>query len=427
MQSPCPACGFRIAHPLYHPHPQPLAALNLPRSGEAARDALRFPMDFHACAFCGHIFNRQFDYYQIPYEEDSNLMYNRGALWQAHMDRLVELLLRDYDARGKTLVDIGCGDGLFFQKLLQRAPTCRCVGFEPGIEADNARRAGLEVYKDYFHPQRDLKRLRPDVLACRHVIEHLANPRDFVGSIAYWCNRYQLAPLFLVEVPRIENAIEQGRLCDFLYEHVSNFTDFSFRILFETTGYEVLDMAPCYGDEVLVALVRPRLESRLAAIDKSTARFRQRITDQLAEVSGQLDALCRRGCAVAFWGGTGKGAAFLNAFGVDGDRFPVVVDSDEHKAGRFVPGTGQEIRSPEYLRKHPADVIVITTRWRAKDIFEEIQRRCIHCDEVLVLEAGRLRPYSGEDAWANEPMLRIEGPHPGGLKPASRRRAGRLA
>ncbi|MBN2023112.1 MAG: methyltransferase domain-containing protein [Pirellulales bacterium] len=426
MQETCPACGFRIAHPLYHPEPQPLAALNLPRSGEAAREALRFPMDFHVCAFCGHIFNRQFDYYRIPYEEDSNLMYNRGALWQDHMGRLVDLLVDEYDMRGKTLVDIGCGDGLFFQKLLQRAPECRCVGFEPGIEADNARRAGLEVYKDYFHPQRDLKRLRPDVLVCRHVIEHLQCPRDLVGEIAYWCNRYELAPLFLAEVPRIDNAIEQGRLSDFLYEHVSNFTDYSFRTLFETTGYDVLELAPCYGDEVLVALVRPRLEPRLAAIGRSTATFRQRIAEQLREVGRQLDALVEQGRSVAFWGATGKGAAFLNAFGVDGRRFPVVVDSDEQKAGRFVPGTGQEIRPPDYLRDHPADVIVITTRWRAKDIFDEIRRRQVRCDEALVLEAGRLQPYLGEDAWANEPSLRIEGPHPGGLKPASRRRAGRL-
>ncbi len=109
-----------------------------------------------------------------------------------------------------------------------------------------------------------------------------------------------------------------------------------------------------------------------------------------------MRSLLQEGKSVAFWGATGKGAAFLNAFEIKAEEFPIVIDSDEHKVGRYVPGAAQRIRSPEHLRKEPADVIVITTRWRADDIVGEIRRLGISFEAVLVLEAERLRPYAGQ-------------------------------
>jgi hypothetical protein len=408
MQRSCLACGCRITYPLYHPAPQPLAALHLPRTAEAARSVLRFPMDWQVCAACGHVFNVEFDYYQVPYEDNSNLMYNRGPLWLEHMAELVDLLVAAYGAASKTLVDIGCGDGLFFKLLLQRAPDCRCIGFEPGIEAENARRNGSFVYQDYFHPQRDLKRIAPDFLICRHVIEHLANPRDFVGGIAYWCNRYDRYPVLLAEVPRIDKAVAQGRLTDFLYEHVSNFTAASLRVMLETTGFDILDFRSCYGDEVAVAIARPRRLAAIHAVHESTAAFREAIQRQRLRVRRQLDELRAAGRSVAFWGGTGKGAAFLNAFEITADEFPLVIDSDPQKVGRYVPGTAQEIRAPECLLEQTVDVLILTTRWRAKDIVGEVRRRGIRVGEVWVLEQGELRPYDP----ASDEVGRRETPMP---------------
>lgn len=393
----CIACGYHRTYPIYQPEDQPLAALYLPKDAAEARNVPRLPMDFRMCASCGHIFNVRFSYDKVPYEDNSNLMYNAGSGWQTYMKELVADIAGRYQAAGKTFIDIGCGDGGFLKLLRTKIPDGRFIGYEPGIEAANARKDGLEVYKEYFVAERHLPEHRPDFLICRHVIEHLEQPRDFIAEIACQANRHDVFPLFIAEVPRIDKAVRDARINDYLYEHVSNFTHYSFRNMFEQAGYEVLDQQAAYGDEVVIIIARPKKTERLAEIERDAKSYHSRIQEQLASVKQTLERLKREGKDVAFWGGTGKGAAFLNAFQVEAESFPLVVDSDPNKVGRFVPGTGQEIRPPEYLNEHPAHVIIVTTQWRAKDIYEEIQRRGIACEQVLVLIGQELKPYTGEE------------------------------
>lgn len=398
MPSTCIACGFHLTHEVYRPGDHPLSVLALPRTEDEARNAMRFPMNFRACATCGHIFNVDFDYYQIPYEEDSNLMYNKAPIWTEHLEALIDELVEKYDVRSKCLVDIGCGDGGFLKLLVERHLGARCIGFEPGIEADNAAANGLEVFKDYFVPMRDLARIRPDFLICRHVIEHMAEPRQFVAEIAYWCNIHHVFPIFLVEVPRIDRAIAQGRINDFLYEHPSNFTQFSFQNMFEQTGYEILYLCPRYHDEVTVAFVRAKKLTRPGRTWQGAEAYRQSLLEQAASVRDALWRMRQTGKTIAFWGATGKGASFLNAFELSSEDWPTVVDSDYKKVGRYVPRTAQLIRPPEYLQENPVDVIIITTQWRAKDIAREIKQRGIQCGQIMILADHRLKPFNGEVA-----------------------------
>ena len=73
--------------------------------------------------------------------------------------------------------------GTFLKALGDQIGNARLIGFEPGVETANAEKLGLEVYQDYFVAERDLPRFTPDVLICRHVLEHLEAPRDFVAEI----------------------------------------------------------------------------------------------------------------------------------------------------------------------------------------------------------------------------------------------------
>lgn len=378
----CLACGSHLLESFYNPGSHPLAALNLPRSHEEAESALRYPMNFHTCRACGHIFNVDFDVARIPYEDDSNLMYNSGRSWNDHIREVAQHLRDNYEITGKTIVDIGAGDGLFLEYFSAASSMNRCIAFEPGIESDSCIAAGLETIVDYFIPERDIRRYSPDVLVCRHVLEHMGRPREFVAELAY--HGREQRPLFVAEVPCIDEAVKEGRFGDYLYEHVSNFTATSFRTMFESAGWFTADLYTTYNDEVLVWIGRP---GPSAFVDSKPKPDPETVTALL-----QFILLDNK--SYAFWGGTGKGASFLNACGITGGR---VIDSDHRKAGCYVPGTGQRIEAPSSLWTNPVDTIIITTRWRAADIYSEIKRDHPSVREILVIDNDAIRQYDEED------------------------------
>jgi FlaA1/EpsC-like NDP-sugar epimerase len=62
---------------------------------------------------------------------------------------------------------------------------------------------------------------------------------------------------------------------------------------------------------------------------------------------------------VVLWGAGAKGATFLNALR-EVSSIEYIVDVNPHKHGRFVPGTGQQVVNPEFLKTYRPDLVVIT-------------------------------------------------------------------
>ena len=389
----CLACKSRRNYPLYHWEAVPLSVLGLPRNPEEAKDMANFVMDLRQCAMCGHVFHTEFDYARIPYRTGSNLVYNQAHFWQQYQRELAADWMRKYEVYGKRVVEIGSGEGLFIKEFL--AGRNWCFAYEPGPDAETARKNGITTWQEYFQASR-LHESRPDVLICRHVLEHLADPLDFLQDIALVCEQLEIQPLFMGEVPRIDKALEQHRINDFLYEHVSNFTHNSFRVLFERAGFEVLECESRYNDEVVTVVARPVLGTNSSAIRTRSQSFRESIQQQLDVANETFTQWTADEKRVALWGGTGKGASMINTFSLTAERFPIVIDSDPRKTGGYVPGTAQRIEHPDYLKEHSVDIILICTQWRARDIEREI-RHTHNLDAALyVYHEGKVQELTPE-------------------------------
>jgi SAM-dependent methyltransferase len=369
----------------------PLSVLGLPRSSAEAEAMPRYVLDVRQCANCSHVFHTEFDPDRIPYRTGSNLVFNKAKFWQQYQVDLAREWIETYGLKGKRVVEIGCGEGLFLKPFLEAGT--ECVAFEPGPDAQKAASLGIKAYQEYFQAAR-LATLEPDALICRHVIEHMEDPLDFLQDIALASQDLVTAPLFLAEVPQIDKALMRNRMNDFLYEHVSNFTKQSFRTMFEMAGFEVLSTESRYHDEVVTIAARPRRNELAKKIKASTQEYRESVLRQITNVRTTLDTWARNNKKVALWGATGKGAALINMFGLTKERIPVVIDSDPLKEGGFVPGTGQRIRGPSYLKENPVDAILICTQWRARDIEHEIREEHKLDVELFVYTQEQITPLT---------------------------------
>ena len=384
----CPACGYHVAAAFFDGGAEPLATLAWPRSAEEAQTMPRLPLDFVRCLECGHIYNRSFTYGDVPYSDKPNLMFNKGGAWSDFIVGIQQKILERLPPR-PTVIEIGYGDGAFLSALAALCPDGRYVGFDPHGADGNSNL--VEFQQELFEPTTHLNTLRPDIIVSRHVLEHMTNPLALLQKISCAAAAIRLDVLAYLEVPCIDRVLKTGRLSDFYYEHSSQFTTGSFTRMLESSFSTDAEVGHGYDHEVVFGFVGLGGGANTSLRHAHEANsFSLRAKNALADIRDQLSRIYASGDRVAIWGGTGKGAAFINRYGADADRFPAVIDSDYDKIGTFVPGTGQEIRSRDWLKNNPVDVIIIPSQWRAFDILGEIEQLGLSFGQVLIEHDGRL-------------------------------------
>ena len=388
-EATCPACGHHVAVTFFKGQ-QPLATIAWPKSAAAAQAMTLLPLDFMRCVDCGHVYNTAFDYAAVPYSEKPNLMFNKGALWSGFLAGVRQSLLARLPER-PVVVEIGHGDGSFIAALAAERPSGHFVGFDPNGASIGA--GAVELRAELFDPRRHLTELMPDLIISRHVMEHLTNPLGFLQRLSFAAARSGTACLIYLEVPCIDRVIETGRTVDLYYEHSSQFTSTSFERMLARCASHVEEVGHGYDGEVIFGLARIGGSLAQVATAAEAALYGDSAIRAERVIGHQLASLHAAGQSVAIWGGTGKSAAFMNRYGVDAVRFPIVVDSDPEKVDTFVPGTGQRIRNRNWLLAYPADTIIIPPQWRAADIVSEMERAGIIAGHVAIEHGGRLIDY----------------------------------
>jgi len=388
----CPACSHNVAVPFFR-STQPLATLAFPDTVEEAESLARHRLDFVRCVGCGHVFNQRFSYGRVPYAKKPNLMFNRSRNWSSFIRQARDTILSRLPST-PTVVEIGYGDGSFLAAMADGRPEGRCIGFDP--HEVPVHHAGITFRAELFDPMVHIEELQPDVVISRHVLEHLTSPLSFLQRMSFACSLTGQSPLLYLEVPCIDNLLTSGRTVDLYYEHSSQFTTRSFTTMLTRSGLAIETIEHGYGGEVIYALARVAPSPDSVAIAEEAARYVAVTRRAKRTIGRQLDALCAAGKTLAIWGGTGKSAAFINHYGLDRRRFPMVVDSDPDKVDTHVPGAGQQIRFRDALLETPHDIILIPPQWRAVDILQEIRSVGIRFEQILIEHDGRLIDFLAE-------------------------------
>jgi len=233
------------------------------------------------------------------------------------------------------------------------------VGFDPsyvGPESDFSGR--LRFVKQFFDGTR--LAIEPDVVVCRHVIEHVEQPVTFLESIgaALQAAGAASARVFF-ETPCVEWILRNQVVWDFFYEHCSLFSGTSLAWTFRQAGFEVSRVKHVFGGQYLWleadwSANGSRAAGSLAAAADPGAL--PGLADQFAAAEGaQLAAWTwetgrlRRAGRVALWGAGAKGVTFANLVDPDAQLIDCVVDLNPKKQGKFLPGTGHPLVAPSQL------------------------------------------------------------------------------
>jgi SAM-dependent methyltransferase len=365
----CPACKTSDSQLICWLPQVPVNCSALLPTRPAARQCATGSIELRACNGCGLAFNAQFDADAVKYDTKYDNSLDFSPAFQTYVRGLAEYLVDAYSLHGKRVVEIGCGQGAFL-KLLCNVGNNTGKGFDPSFPGDFDPAPGVGFVKDYFGQADATEGF--DFLCCRHVLEHIERPLEFLLQLSGQ-RKAGAGATFYFEVPNAGFVLGGEGFWDVIYPHISYFTEASLRALFERAGFEVLKAGKRFSNQFLfieARLRQPVQKKHPSGTDKAiglsdelisfTTQFASAVRDWSACL-GRFSAARKR---IAFWGAGAKGVTFLNL--VPGARNIVsVIDSNLRKQQMFVPGTGQRISPPETLREFaPHAVILLNPAYR---------------------------------------------------------------
>ena len=359
----CPLCGSGDVSLLIEIGKVPATIGVQWHTREAALACPRGEISLAYCAECRFIFNTEFDTGRLVYSESYENPLYFSPFFREYSKRVAERLIERYDLRGKKIIEIGCGKGYFLSLLCELGEN-EGIGFDPSYEEtrEDAGGAGrIRVIKDFYSEK--YSQYTGDMVLCRHVLEHIPNPVGFLEAVRRAIGERRDTVVYF-EVPHVGHILRNLSVGDIIYEHCSYFGEDSLAFAFSRCGFEVNEIRTEYGGQFLGLEARPgeaeggQVPERDPEFERYVEAFPQRYRARLASWREKLSTFRKEGGRTVLWGAGAKGICFLNLLKVE-DEIAYVVDVNPHKQGLYVPGTGQCIVAPEFLREYrPARVLV---------------------------------------------------------------------
>jgi hypothetical protein len=375
--SACPVCGSTQLATRVKRSRIPTLQNRVYHSFDEARAARSGRFELVQCGVCGFAHNAAFDEGLMEYDEHyDNLV--PSAVMTTHYQRLINQLAERHALEGGMLLDVGCGKGAFLDVACKLLPSLRGLGIDPSFDGEVVQHDGrLRFLREPFQAKQVAT--APTLAVCRHVVEHMARPVEFLASVQTALQRFPRTPVF-VEVPDLDWIVRNGAFWDFCYEHCNYFNASSLRHALVRAGFAGTHaQGTTFGDQYLWI---EHIPSRLAASQEGAAgsapdlaAYAAKEGQMLEGAGGKIDALRAQGRRLVVWGMATKGVMFANLLDPARQRIDHCIDINVNKQGKYIPLSAHRIEPPAALASAAAKqlaVIVMNPVYQ-----DEVKRACL--------------------------------------------------
>jgi SAM-dependent methyltransferase len=251
-----------------------------------------------------------------------------------------------------------------------------------------ARNAGVPTREEFF-TRDSAARLagegyRADVVLGNNVLAHVADLPGFVDGIASVLKEDGVA---VIECPYVRDLIEHCEFDTIYHEHLCYFSVTAAAALFSSRGLSLNDVRrlPTHGGSLRLYVghhaapsqaVRELIEEeRRIGLDAESyyAKFAGRVHAVQQELGSLLRTLKEQGKRVAGYAAAAKGTILLNAAGIGTSLVDYIVDRNEFKQGKYMPGVRIPISETQRLVHERPDYLLVLA-WNFKEEIMSQQR-----------------------------------------------------
>ena len=352
-------------------------------SREKAMAAPLADINLAYCNNCGLVYNVAFDNKLMQYSavyENSLHFSQRFKKWA---DQTANRLVQKYQLYNKDIIEVGCGQGDFLE-LLQTIGNNQVLGFDPSYNSNktdiDSEKPNIKIIPEAY--SEDFDNYPADFICCRHVLEHIEKPLEFLKSIRKTIGNKDNCVLYF-EVPNALYNIQHLGIWDIIYEHCTYFTSESLANLFLRAGFEPIEIAERYEGQFLTIEARPAKDDSYPAKDHQWVvpnmqqlinNFQNVYRQKVDSWKNTLAELENQNSRTVIWGAGSKGITFANTMNISHKQIEHFVDVNPRKLGKFVPGTAQTIVDPDFLKDYCPQTIIIINPIYQSEIKEDVKK-----------------------------------------------------
>ena len=338
--------------------------------------------------YCPESHNCQLSYVVPAEKMFSHYLYvsSTAKSFRDHFEQAAEKYIAEFELNlGSLVIDIGSNDGIALKPLKEKG--IEVLGVEPAKNiTDIAMANGIntingfftEVTAQYIKYEYGLA----DLITASNVFAH-ADGLDEIAKAVFSI----LKPngRFIIEVQYLLDTIKDLTFDNIYHEHVNYWSVISLRNFFNRLGYVVskVEHINTHGGSIRVQIGHPGTE-----IDSSVNEFisnelefglteyqtyldfAKRVEHAKNNVNKNIKALKDQGLTLVGYGSPAKATTALNYYGVTSNEIDYIVEDNELKHNKILPGVRIPIYSKEKLNEKLPNIIIVM----AWNFFEDIKR-----------------------------------------------------
>ncbi|MFT5165770.1 MAG: SAM-dependent methyltransferase [Saprospiraceae bacterium] len=378
--SSCFLCGSDKVHDFFQLPPMPTMDGVMCSTAEEAQNVTKGRISLRFCKNCGYIGNEEHEEDKVNFDE-YDFSNDHSPIYTKFTEELSDRLINRYNLKGKTILDIGCGDGDFLKTICKRGNN-KGIGVDPGFDYSKKKSnngVDLTFIREYYSEKH--KDIKADLVVSRLVLTLPNDPVTFIKTIRKNLED-QPDTIVYFDIPNSQYTFEEKVVWNVIYEHRSWYSKESLSYLLELCGFEVLSVDLCWHDEFLSIEARPNTKgtppqlpdpSRIGLLEGVIKEFADGFAALKMDYQQKIDTIKASGKKAMAWSAGARALTFFNIYDLKKD-VPYIVDINVNRQGKFLPGSGQPIVAPEFAIEYQPDIIIITNPTYADEIKDHVKQ-----------------------------------------------------
>jgi hypothetical protein len=335
---------------------------------------------------------------------NNNYPYFSGnsSTWVNHC-KIAANHLKDYlelDS-GDKVIEIASNDGTLLKEFSEL--NLKVLGIEPSANvAHKAIEQKLETVIEFFSYKLSQQILTeagfPSLIVGCNVLAHVPDIVDFLQGVGNLMSENTVA---CFEFPHATQMIINNQFDTIYHEHYSYLNLTPLLPLLDNLGLRVfrIEEHELHGGSLRIFLCKKNssrtieqsvqkildLEETLNPLDPNVSRRFQKSVNQIAISLKQfLSDAKEANKKVVIFGAPAKGTTLLNYARISKTDVLFAVDASKAKQGKFIPGTGIEIKSPENLLDLKIDLVLILAWNLAGELISIIKKQLKGNPKIII-------------------------------------------